>query len=459
MLIDALFTSKAGFAFGFTEDDMMNAHWALTRNWPQLLMDVFRFWRVSPVYRPAGITVLKTIYSVAGMNLFVWRCAYGALFCTAVVLSFATAWRLTNRSPVALIAGLLMSFHMGFRWLYFGMGFIYDVTALIFTCCFLLLWFRARTNGNFVFAAFGLIVFAFGLQCKEIAIDGIVWASLYELIFDPPASRRHIAAWIVRRPLLLICAWIAIVFAVSRLNGTNALTQFPQYRVSLSPNAYFSHMAVWMRAIYMEPITSRAAFVVAPCLIMAFWSAWRLALWSILSFCVGVLPIAFIQLRGVQDLFVPSLPLAILVALALVGICEAVAEIFLRAGAHREAVKSILAGIVCLLIVLRQGSGKDRRGSFTFTAMDMVVGQAFEAAKDLKPGPNPNDGIVVESDPFKDSQWEDLFVFRLRFDSPRLQVKRPDQLNDADRREDGLGQWRHIGWKNGEWINLATGQH
>jgi len=458
LLVDVLLTSEAGFIFGLTQDDLMNAHWALTRSWLQLALDTLTFWKVSPVYRPVGTAVVKVIYSFGRMNVFEWRCFYGALFYTAILLSFAAAWRLTSRFPVALMAALLMAFHAAFRWLYFSMSFIFDVTALIFSCLFLLVWSRARKKGNYLWKAVAVGLLICGMQCKEIALDAIVFAALYELIFDPPISLRRIPSWIAERPLLVICAAIGIVFAVSRLSGTNAMAQFPQYHLWLSPSAYFSHMSTWMRQIYPDPITYRAAWVVAPGLIVAFWSSWRLALWSLLSFCAGVLPVAFIQQRGAQDLFVPSLPLAILVALAFDGICGAVAGIVPHAGRRRETVKVVLVGIVCLLIVLRQGSVKYRQDSFALTRRDIAFERTLEAARNLNLRPDPDGRIVVDSDPFEDFPWGDLFVFRLAFDSPQLQVKRPSQLSDEERREDDLGQWRHISWNDGRWMNLGGGK-
>jgi len=459
LCVDILLTAAAGFRFGFTHDDLMNAHSALTRNWLQLASDTIRFWTVSPVYRPTGIAVLKLIYFVCGMNLLGWRLFYGALFCAAVLLSFASAWRLTGRFPVAVITGLLMSFHAAFRWLYFGMGFIFDVTALIFTCLFLLVWFHARTSGSYLFAALSLGLLILGIQCKEIAIDAIVFAGLYELVFSPPVSIRGTAAWIAERPILVIGACVGIVFAVTRLTDYNSLTQLPAYRLSLSQRGYFPHMAAWMRQIYTQPITARAGLIVVPCLMAAIWSSWRLSLWSMLSFCIGVLPLAFIEQRGAQELFVPSLPLAILAALAFDGICEAAARILPDgSGRNSETVRGVLVGIVCLLIVLRQGSVNDRQGGFTFNPPDLAIGRALESVRNLTPRPDPNGRIVVDSDPFESFEWADLFLFRLAFESPQLEVKRPSQLSDDDRRDDAVGKWRHIGWNGVGWTSLARRQ-
>jgi hypothetical protein len=458
LLVDVLLTAAAGFKFGFAQDDLMNAHWALTRSWLQLASDCLKFWTVSPVYRPAGVAFVKIIYSASRMNVFEWRWFYGALFCSAILLSFAAAWRLTNRFPVALIAALLMAFYTAFRWLYFSMPFICDVTALIFSSLFFLVWFQAREEGNYLYKALAVGLLICGLQCKEIALDAIVFTALYELIFDPPTSLRRVPSWIAERPLLVICAVVGIVFAVSRLSGNNAMALFPQYHLSLSPSAYISHISAWMRQIYTDPITVRAAWVVLPWLILAIWSSWRLTLWCVLAFCIGVAPVAFIQQRGAQDLFVPSLPLAILVALAFDGLCEAVARIFVRAGRPREIVKCVLVGSVCVLIVLRQGSVKDRQGSFALTRRDIVFERTLEDARNLKPRPGPDSRIVVDSDPLEDFPWGDLFVFRLAFDSPQLQVKRPSQLSDDERRDDDLGRWRHIGWNDGRWMNLGSGK-
>ncbi len=443
LLVDVLLTAAAGFKYGFAQDDLMNAHWALTRSWLQLASDCLRFWTVSPVYRPAGVAFVKIIYSFGRMNAFEWRWFYGALFCSAILLSFGAAWRLTNRFPVALIAALLMAFYTAFRWLYFSMSFIFDVTALIFSSLFLLVWFRAREKGNYFWKALAVGLLICGLQCKEIALDAIVFAGLYELILDRPNSLRRV-------PLLAICSCIGIVFAVTRLTDPNSATQFSGYAVSLSPGNYFSHLSTWMRQIYTDPITVRTACVVLPWLILAIWSSWRLTLWCVLSFCIGVAPVAFIQQRGAQDLFVPSLPLAILVALAFDGMCEAVARIFARPGKPREIVKGVLVGIACLLIVLCQGSVKERQGRFALTPRDLAFERTLEDARNIKPRPGPDDRIVVDSDPFEDFEWGDLFVFRLAFDLPRLQVKRPSQLSDDERREDQRGLWRHVSLGSGK---------
>jgi hypothetical protein len=453
IFLNSLLTARAGFRFGFTEDDLMNAHWALTRGWWPLLSDILKFWTVSPVFRPVGTAFVKAIYATGGMNLIVWRCFYGALLCFAVSLSFLAAERITNRLPVAFLTGLLLSFYPAFRWLYFGMDFIYDVIALLFVCLFLLVWFRARETSSKYWALVAVALFILAIQSKEIAVDAIVFATVYELIFSPPDSLRSIPKWIARRPVLLVFMSVGAVFAISRLTGPNSLTQMAGYRPSLSAGTYFSHMSAWLRQLYGQPITTRSTWLVLPCLVMAFWSSWRLALWAFLSFLLGVLPVAFILQRSVAVLLVPALPLAILTALAFDAICEAIAAILLRPGQPRVILRSALAGIVCVVIVLRQGSVRDRQSDFTLTRMDSIVNRVLQATQQFTPRPNPDGKIIVESDPFGDKQWQDLFAFRLAFDAPQLQVKRPSQLNDDDRRGEARGEWRHIEWNGRFWTD------
>jgi hypothetical protein len=318
---------------------------------------------------------------------------------------------------------------------------------------FLLAWFRARNTGSRLWAALAIVLFILGIQCKEIALDAVVFAAFYELIFDPPNSIRSVPKWLTRRPVLVICVGVGIVFAISRLAGSNAMTQFSGYRPTLSARLYFSHMSLWVREIYAQPITTRSSWIFVPSLIAAFWSSWRLALWSVLSFLMGVLPVALISQRGVPDLLVPALPLAILAALAFNGICEAIAAILVPAGQPREILQGALTGMVCVVIILSQGTVQHRQGDFALTGMDSIVNRVMQATPKLTPRPNPNGKIIVDSDPFGDSQWEDLFAFRLVFDAPQLQVKRPSQLNADDRRGDRLGEWRHITWNGGAWMN------
>jgi hypothetical protein len=144
VLANVCVTALVGFRFGFTHDDLMNTHWAISRNWTDLALDCLRIWKVSPVYRPAGVMCLKSIYSLFGMDVFYWRVAYGALLVALTVITGILAARISRSMFVGLIAALLVSYHAEMRQLYFSMGFVFDVLAYILTGAFVLVYIKAR---------------------------------------------------------------------------------------------------------------------------------------------------------------------------------------------------------------------------------------------------------------------------------------------------------------------------
>src|SRR5579883_1000641 len=143
-IANAVVTAITGFRFGFTHDDLMNTHWGLTRSWTALLTDIGAIWRVSPIYRPTGVLVLKAWHAAVGMNIGQWRTLYGALLVLMPMITVALGTRMSRRLSVGALAGIASGFHAGLRPLYYGMGFIYDVLAYVLGGLTLLCYLQAR---------------------------------------------------------------------------------------------------------------------------------------------------------------------------------------------------------------------------------------------------------------------------------------------------------------------------
>ena len=181
---NAALTAAGAMRFGFGHDDLMNAHWALTRPWGALLRDTFRIWEVSPVYRPFAELVLKCGYSAFGMNVTAWRICYGMLLCGMAAAVAAAVCMLTRSTLAGATAGVLAGFHPFLGNLYFSMGYVFDVLACTLTCGFLIAYVWARRKPAWTWVVPGLLLIL-ALESKEIAVAALVMAGFYELFVFP----------------------------------------------------------------------------------------------------------------------------------------------------------------------------------------------------------------------------------------------------------------------------------
>ena len=81
--------------------------------------------------------------------------------------------------------------------------------------------------------------------------------------------------------------------------------------------------------------------------------------------------------------------------------------------------------------------------------VDQAIMPAIEATRALCPRPTQDQHLVIESDPFEEMNWADVFLFRLTLNMPELMVHRRSQLTDEQL--SGFNNNRHLHWQQNHW--------
>ncbi len=437
VIINAAITAIASLRFGFTQDDLQNTHWALQWGWLHLVGDIFAVWKVAPVNRPTTELCLKLFYNCFGMELDAWRAGYAFLIVLLALSFLALAWRITRNPLAGVIAGLLSAYHVSAPSLYFSTGFIFDMLGVVAVVGFFFLYMAARPR-SWKWGLVTVLAFCVVLGTKEIAIDALVFVAMYELVEDPTVFRQPLR-WLGRRKRLVALAAIAVAFSLSRAFDPRSLSQVPSYRMTVTWANYWEHVLYWLN----QAVAGRAAVWQALLVVtLASLRSVRICVWCIICFLAGILPIAFMRQRELDAAAIPLLALAVLVGTALEALCAIVAAF------ANKRLGMVLAGAWFAAIMLAQGGTASRGAGWGCQPHDTVIAAAFSALDHLSPPPPHNAHIVVDSDPFGPYPWADLFLFRLHYRNPDLEVKRPDQLLPEQRQ---AFRWMRIRWVEGRW--------
>lgn len=452
--VDAMVTAAAARSFGFTFDDLMNAYWGLKTSWATLALDALRIWRVSPVYRPVGVAILKLTRAAFGMNIAGWRFVYGLLFIAAIVLIVLLAQTISRSWFVALAAGLIMAFHPNLRWAYFSMGYVYDVGASILVSAFALCCLRLPERFGRTRVTLAVLFFWNALECKEAALAGLPFLFFYQLIIEEPLPFPTLRTRLKDLRLFLILLALSAAFCYGRITEPNSVIHLAPYQVDLSPARYLSNLKLWLIESALVSNGVIASLVIALVFTLAFIRSWRISVWCVSAFLTGILPVAFIPQRGLEALFVPFTALAILAGLALEEVCAKAAILFAHwtRGDHATAFNA-LAACGALAIFIAQGTIAKRVDDFPFFVAGGSIMPALQALE-YYPSPGPKDHIVVESDPFGENNWSASFLFPLYFDAPDLEVRRRFNLPPTERDRVAPG-WRHVRWTGLQWENVG----
>jgi hypothetical protein len=454
-------TAAAGMRFGFTNDDLMNGHRAMMSSYSLLCLNILEIWRVSPVHRPASMLVIKSVYSMFGLNVTAWRTIYSLLLIVMAIVTLEAVRGISRSFFAGSLAALLTCFHPSLRTLYFSTGLIFDVLAYILTGAFLIAYLRVSRSrvrrSALLYAVASIVFFWLALAAKEIAIAGALFVTVYELLQEPPFLGR-LSEWIERRPLLWIVLALSIVFAIAQLEAPGSLTSLETYRPTFSIGVYGSHVREWGRLIAEGPTHFAAACVGILSGVVAFVRWPRLSMWCVVCLFTGILPVAFIPQREVDAILVPLLAGLTFLGVSIEALCLEIPLILSRRSilsARTAPVVAIGLGVAASALIIAWQGGPERRArDWALTDLDRVIMPALAALKPLPP-PQPGDHFLIENDPFQKMQWSSYYLFRLYYRAPDLDVRRPNQVNALDL---SVGRWRHLTWEDNRWKELSRGR-
>jgi hypothetical protein len=410
---------RGGLASWFSADDLMNMHIYWARPWPALLKANLAFW--STFYRPAGGLFYRPIFDLWGFHPLPFHIAALALLSVDFALLALVVWQLTGSRWGALIALMLLGINPTFSAAYFDTGNIYDVLAYMFFWGAFALYVHSRQAGRplgwgRLALVFGLFVAA--LDAKEIAVSLPVAVGLYELVWHPPANWKlaELWRWIRQEGRFALIGGLAdIAYIVGKKYGPHSLWLVGPYQPHYSVAAYFQSLAHYLRQLIYNPVSIsswRIAEIMAAMLALAAITRRRCLLWGIGFIAVGVLPLAFIPGRTGSGYLVPSVGWAVYASGLLDWLVESLPgrRLFLFA-----ALIVVLAPWQRTWIPMHAKAAHDLQGRYR---------RYIEQIHALIPAPRKGARILLLSDAEGRDDYDVVFVMRLYYGDPKLQVER-----------------------------------
>lgn len=406
--------SRAGLRADFTHDDLMNLYASWRVPAAGHLRDTALFFRPSAAYRPAGAIFYRALFEGFGFHALPFRIACYALLLANLGLAYALARRLANSRAVAALAALLFAYHGQFWCLYVNTGMCYDLLCFFFYAAAFLYYLRARERGlplgwGRVAAWSGLYILC--LNSKEMAVTLPVVIAVYELLAHPKGLLK---AW--RVPL--VGAALTALFLLGRVASGDMLSN-AGYRPSLGAGVYLDHAYRFLAFALYDPWWLTPPVAAALALALVAYAAWRgsapLRL-AIAWMLVGILPVAFIEQRGLDAVYIPALALALAMALGI------------RRAARRAPPAAVFSVALVALVCVHHAYGRVdypvmlAEGHHIRAVYEQLSARRFPAAS----------RILFLRDPFPGGSWSSAFLVYLSTRDPSLQVARAGNPRDFD---------------------------
>ena len=315
-----------GLKGGFTGDDLMNLYGAVHAPPSEIAGDLLLFFRPSRTFRPAGTAFYRLLFEGFALNPLPLRIFCHGLILVNSILACFLLKRLAGSWEAGLMGAALHLCHREFGWFYVNGGLCYDLLCLFFYSLAFLYYLRARESGRPIGPlqlAIWSCLYVLCLGSKEMAVSLPLMIGVHELLHNPPTdwSGRALGRWLLNEGRVPMWgALMTLAFIVGRVYGPGALTSMEAYRPVVSLDAYLDHARhfLWCasgRPGWMKP--GVAAVIAVLFVAVAIRSRLPALRFGLAWMLIGILPVAFIQQRGLDAVCIPSLGLALFVAAGL----------------------------------------------------------------------------------------------------------------------------------------------
>ena len=377
---------------GFTPDDLMNCHRALEQPLWKLLLDHVTIFLPSPEFRPFGSLFYRAIYRAFGFHPLPFHVAVYGVLIANLYLTYRVVRVITGVTSAAWIATVFHAWHGNWTGLHLSVGFCFDVFCYFFYTAALLA-FGAGRLGLF------LGLYLLGLNAKEIAVS----LPLVCLAWKGADCRRSATA-------AISAGLLTAIFISGRLMAPQGLGAIGPYTPQIDLATFVSRVGVFLdMSVYGH---GRLVSALAILGVAAGWSLIyhrRAAVVSLVLLFAGVLPVAFIEQRALEAVYVPSLGAVILLALPL----------SVRLTRPLPAVLGAL-----LLAGTFHHLRRDRHPEIHLAEANRIASVAAQirrAAPCLPPGAQ----VLFVRDPFPRFEWNSLFLVRLVYNDMTFAVSQP----------------------------------
>ena len=401
--------TRDGLASYFSGDDLMNTYLAWQKPLLRLAAENLLFF--SPGYRPFGNLVYRLLFEMAGFHPLPFRIACFALLFLNLYLSYRTA-AVFGGIETAVLTVLFSCYNAGAD-LFHDTGIIYDILCFTFYFAALGLYFAARERKQYLsnaqLAGF-LILYIFALDSKEMAVTLPLVLVAYELLLGEPAAGSLIRRWLPSA----LSALMTVPYVIGKLSHSSPLIGNESYRLHISPGNYLAGLTH-----YFDLLSSVHPGTLTPpiCMLVIFLAAAialitrdRRLMFGLAFILITPLPIVFVALRGAYVMYIPMFGMALYLAVAIVKLRDALVGSRLQFASFA----------VCAAVVIAFHAARPWQ-PYVNPFIHSTVSQLSE----IQPRVPNGSKILFVDDPFdKDDPWVMLFICRLYYGSPQLQVDR-----------------------------------
>lgn len=452
-----VYTFHVGRRMPYSPDDMMN----LYRAWSMTPLELLRAnLTLAGGERPLGAAFYRAQFALWGFRS---QPLHGAVW-TLLAFNLGLAWLLFRRlgaeAEAAVWGVSILALHGGLRDLSYNTGTLYDALCFTFYVAALLVYLRARERGvpNWRSLLLFDLLLICALDSKEMAVSLPLVVLLWETVFHPPESwsvralaRKLTGEWrglLWSIPLVLFFSWMT-------LSSSSAIHNHPAYTPMVTWHRWLETSGEYLAlAFYAGGHAGIATMAVYGAAIAAALIAIAMRLKSIgpfamLWFPITLLPISFITARNSgYILYIPLLLWALYAGTLLARLRRQIAPSEgLAAAVSQVALAALLAaGFGALNRV-----GPPDPPSMVVSPVERTVRQ-FKAQYPRVQGPSR---MLFLEDPFTSDNYTLLFILRLLYRNPQLEVHRLSAGDDQHPPLDRLPHYDHIfAYRQGRYIEL-----
>ncbi len=427
------FQARLSLLARFTPDDLMNCWDAVFHPLSQTVTDCFLFFRFAPTYRPLGSLLYRTSFAISGFDLRPLRILLLVVMGLTLLLVYCFVRRLTLSREAGVLAALFASYHYEYWPFYFNTGQLYDILCCFFYFSALVYYLRIRQSGRLlrwyemsIFCS----LFILTLDSKELGASLPLVIGAWELLFNSPAVWPTGWRRFIRRELLPV--WVTGImtaaFIMGRIRAPQGLQQLGGYKMRVSLPVYLEGAGHYLNVLFYSGGFFDAkwteAFLLTLLLIAVVTGSRKLGLCWIL-FVVGILPVAFIEPRGIVAAWIPIVGLLAYAAISVVALRDAVLRLAGRVS-WKPAAQVVLFLLVARCMVRMHGDVRVMYNAFQ-PEYDSIQNLRLSFRR-LCPEVRKGSRMLIVTEPFGDN-YNVLFLVHLMYGDPTTQVHQLFRLN------------------------------
>lgn len=418
-----------GLRGGFTHDDLMNLAKALSADRSEHLLDAVAPFRASTVFRPAGALLYRLVFDLNGFSPLAFHIVRLALLLALVAIVWRFTLRLTGNAAMSGLIAFFFSFH-AYLWPYYAsFGFIYDLLSSVFyfSGLYLLLPREHSARGHPIIILTAVPVCAvLSMTSKECGLTfpaaalTLLWVQWGEhSLSSRRASIAAIAGSGVQAASLLYF----------RVLGTGGLSSVEAYSLRLEAPRAAGNIAGYLSEFFYgwshPPLGGAAAALI---ILSALFVARRSKLGgaAVLLTVLSLLPLVFIDFRGLSAVLFSAYWLALAITLAI--------DLFIGPRFGFLAYSMPLGVVILAAQILTPrlqlpAYTEESQGILT------VSNQLAPAGRRLRSG---DAAVVVRDDYSANFDWATNYLLIIHSNGAKMVVFRPEDLvrpNDTSNKD------------------------